>query len=407
MLMNSATTRVAQLSTSFLYWLKGGEDLDVNMSWEILKNSDYAFLHDEPVLGDNLILLTYGGSHAYGTNVEGSDVDIRGITFNPIDTLLANNEFEQFEDRNTDTVIYSLNKMVDLLLALNPNTCEMLGCKPEHYFYLSAEGQQLIDNRKLFLSKRAVKTFGGYANAQLRRLQNALAHDHYPQEEKEKHILGSIRHCMNDMTMRHHMIDGKPIKYSFSGNSSSLIHALREYNDVMRRMESCRDFEYGSINLYPDHSERDDMNVEIFCDVVLHHYPLRDYRGLWNELNTIVKDYDKLGKRNTKKDDLHLNKHAQHLIRLYLMCIDILEKEEIITYRENDRELLLSIRNGAYQKSDGTYRAEFFELVDDLEKKMQYAAANTSLPEQPKKKEVYEMLIEMNKNHINKKKFCY
>lgn len=378
-----------------------------NMNWEFLANKDYAFLTEDPALGDNVILLTYGGSHAYGTNIATSDTDIRGITFNPIESLLGNIEFEQFEDRNTDTVIYGLNKMIDLLLSCNPNCIEILGCKPEHYFIISPEGQLLLDNRKIFLSRRAIKTFGGYANSQLRRLQNALARDSYPQAEKEKHILGSITHAMEDIVSRYHKINGEPIKYSFCGDHGALRHAFSEYNTVMRRMESVRQFEYGSIELYPDVSEREDMEVEMFCDVVLHHYPLRDYRNIWSEVNTIVKDYDKLGKRNAKKDDLHLNKHAMHLVRLYLMCIDILTKEEIITYREEDHDLLMSIRNGEYQKSDGTYHSEFFELVDNLEKKMKYAAENTSLPEQPDKETAYEMLVEMNKEHILRTKYSW
>lgn len=346
------------------------------------------------------MLLCYGGSHAYGTNIESSDIDLRGVVFNPTNTLLGNETFEQFEDKNTDTVIYGLNKYIDLLLGCNPNVLESLGCKPEHYFIISPEGQLLLDNKKIFLSRRAIKTFGGYANSQLRRLQNALARDSYPQAEKEKHILGSITHAMEDIVSRYHKINGEPIKYSFCGDHGALRHAFSEYNTAMRRMENMKQFEYGSIELYPDISEKEDMEVEMFCDVVLHHYPLRDYRNIWNEINTIVKDYDKLGKRNTKKDDLHLNKHAMHLVRLYLMCIDILTKEEIITYREEDHDLLMSIRNGEYQKSDGTYRSEFFELVDNLEKKMKYAAENTSLPEQPDKEAAYEILVEMNKEHI-------
>lgn len=372
----------------------------LNMNWELLANKDYAFITENPTLGDNVILLTYGGSHAYGTNVATSDVDIRGITFNPLSSLLGVTEFEQFEDKNTDTVIYGLNKMIGLLLNCNPNCIEILGAKPEHYFYLSNEGKQLIDNRKIFLSRRAIKTFGGYANAQLRRLQNALARDSYPQAEKEQHILGSITHALEDIIGRYHTVNGEPIKYSFAGDHGALRHAFSEYNTKMRQMEDFKHFEYGSIELYPDVSDREEMDVEIFCDVVLHHYPLRDYRNIWNEINTIVKDYDKLGKRNTKKDDMHLNKHAQHLVRLYLMCIDILEKEEIITYREADHDLLMSIRNGEYQKPDHTYRPEFFELIDNLEKRMKYAAENTSLPEQPDKEFAYEMLMEMNRKHI-------
>lgn len=372
----------------------------LNMNWEMLANKDYAFLTENPILGNNVILLTYGGSHAYGTNVETSDIDIRGVTFCPNDTILGNGKFEQFEDHATDTVIYGLNKIVDLLLNCNPNVIEMLGCKPEHYFLLSEEGKALIANRKKFLSRRAIKSFGGYANTQLRRLQNALARDSYPQDEKEKHILGSITHATEDILSRYHTVNGEPIKYSFAGDHGALRHAFSEYNTVMKRMENFKQFEYGSIELYPDKSDREDMEIEIFCDVVLHHYPLRDYRNIWNEINTIVKDYDKLGKRNTKKDDMHLNKHSMHLVRLYLMCIDILEKEEIITYREADHDLLMSIRNGKYQKPDGTYRSEFFDLVDSLEKRMQYAAENTSLPELPDRDFVYEMLMDMNRDHI-------
>lgn len=56
-----------------------------------------------------------------------------------------------------------------------------------------------------------------------------------------------------------------------------------------------------------------------------------------------------------------MNKHAMHLIRLYLLCLDILEKEDIVTYRGDDLPLLMSIRKGDYQLEDGTYRPEFLK----------------------------------------------
>lgn len=348
-----------------------------------------------------------GGSHAYGTNVETSDIDVRGITYNPIDSLLGNRVFEQYEDDATDTVVYGLNKMFRLLLECNPNTIEQLGSKPEHYIILNDDGKKLIENRKIFLSKRAIYTFGGYANSQLRRLQNALARDSYPQAEKEKHILGSIRSAMNSIIEKFHTVNGKLIEYNFVNDNGKMVHAYKEYNQKMQEMEQFKDFEYGSLNLYPDKSDREGMDVEIYMDACLHHYPLRDYKGIWNGMNTIVKDYEKLGKRKTKKDDMHLNKHAMHLVRLYLMCIDILTKEEIITYRADEHDLLMSIRNGEFQKPEGGYRPEFFELVDDLEKKMKDAAENTSLPDCPDTEVAYEMLVEMNKNHILKMEDYY
>lgn len=36
----------------------------------LLDQPDYSFLKTDPHLGKNIIFLTYGGSYAYGTNVE-------------------------------------------------------------------------------------------------------------------------------------------------------------------------------------------------------------------------------------------------------------------------------------------------------------------------------------------------
>ena len=152
-----------------------------------LQSKDYDFLRENEHLGNNIILLTTGGSHAYGTNVETSDLDIRGVAIDREKEILGLSNFEQFDNKVTDTTIYSFRKIIKWLLKCNPNVIEMLGTKDEHLFILSEEGKILRDNVDLFLSKKALNSFGGYATSQLRRLQNALARDNYPQEEKEKH----------------------------------------------------------------------------------------------------------------------------------------------------------------------------------------------------------------------------
>ena len=195
-----------------------------------INSQQYDFLRTNKRLGNRIILMGLGGSYAYGTNNENSDIDIRGITLNTPSDLLGLTEFEQYEDRGTDTVIYSFNKMVRLLLECNPNTCEILGLDGEDYLMVSKLGQELLDHRKLFLSKRAAKSFGGYAGAQLRRLQNAIARDSMPQTEREQHILNSVRNALADFA---------------------------------RRYES---FEKGSIRLYIDRAENPQLETEIFVD---------------------------------------------------------------------------------------------------------------------------------------------
>ena len=89
-----------------------------------------------------------------------------------------------------------------------------------------------------------------------------------------------------------------------------------------------------------------------------------------------------------------------HLIRLYLTCIDLLESGEFSTYREKDIPLLMSIRNGAYQNADGTYIQEFFDMVSDLEKRMNYAKEHTVLPPKPDYKRIEEFTMMANMEAI-------
>ncbi len=332
---------------------------------EMVNGSEYDFLRTNPHLQDKIIFLTLGGSYSYGTNVESSDIDIRGCAMSRPSDLLGFTNFEQFVNTQTDTTIYNFNKLIALLLNCNPNTIEMLGCKPEHYILLTETGQEMIENRKLFLSRRAAYSFGGYASQQLRRLENALARDRMAQSMKEEHIRRSME------------------------------GAVRSFADRYTA------FDRGSFVLYTAESQREDLDREIFADIHLNEFPVREFNSMMNDLTNVLGNYEKLNHRNHKKDDNHLNKHAMHLIRLYLMCLDILEKGDIITYREADHDLLMSIRRGDYQREDGTYRDEFFEMVTDFEKRLSYATEHTGLPDVPDMKRVEEFVMEVNRRALD------
>lgn len=330
----------------------------------LVESSEYDFLRTNQHLKDRIIFLTLGGSHSYGTNVETSDVDIRGCALNSTSDILGLSKFEQFVNEKTDTTVYAFNKLVQLLLSCNPNTIEMLGCKPEHYIMLTDIGKLMIENRKMFLSKRAVDSFGGYATQQLRRLENALARDKMSQARREEHILHSMEGAVRSFESRY------------------------------------TEFEHGNFILFTDESPREDLEREIFADITLRKFPARQFNSMINDLSNVLSTYEKLNHRNHKKDDNHLNKHAMHLIRLYLICFDILEKGEIITYRENDLELLMSIRRGGYQKEDGTYRQEFFDMVNEFEARLAYDKENTDLPDDPDMERVEEFVMYVNRRSI-------
>lgn len=329
-----------------------------------LKTDKYDFLRNDEHLGENIILLGLGGSHAYGMEHKDSDLDVRGIALNSKSEVLLSNDFDQVVDTPTDTTIYSFNKIITLLSSNNPNTVELLGLKPEHYLYLSDIGRELLDNRKMFLSKICIKSFAGYSQSQLRRMENK-ANRLVGQAQNEEYIFKSIQNA----------------KYDFK-------------NRYFPHDES-------DVNLYIDKAVQEGYETEIFMDINLKHYPLRDWAGMWNEMKSIVSSYNKIGKRNEKAiSHDKLGKHMAHLLRLYMMCIDILEKEEIITYRAKEHDLLMSIRNGEYLDENRQPIPEFYDLLNEYEKRFEYAKENTSLPDKPDYKRINEFVMSVNERVV-------
>lgn len=327
---------------------------------EIVSHPEYDFLRTNENLGESIILLGLGGSHAYGTNNENSDVDIRGIATNSKRNILTGNDFEQVVDEETDTTIYSFDKIIKLLCACNPNTIEILGLKPEHYLLISPLGRAILDNKSLFLSQVAIHSFGGYANSQLRRLENKSARL-VGQEQREHYILDTIE-------------------------NASIVLKEKYFH-----------YPEDAIKLYVGKTDREGYDSEIFMDVNLQRYPLRDYEGLWAEMHGIVKSYNKIGKRN-EKTIAHdkLGKHMMHLVRLYYMCFDILERAEINTFREKEHDLLMKIRNGEFLDNERQPIPEFYELVNTLQQRLEYAKSNTILPEKVDMNKVNDFIVSIN-----------
>ena len=330
----------------------------------ILNTSEYDFLRTDPHLGKRIMLLGLSGSYGYGTNREGSDIDMRGVTLNLPSDILGLTTFEQFEDLKTDTVIYGFNKLIALLLNCNPNTIEILGLDDDQYQIKSPLGQELLEHKQLFLSKRAAASFGHYADAQLRRIQNAIARDTLPQPTREEHIRRSVQHTLDDFN---------------------------------RRYETDKE---NTARIYVDQAVTEGLEKEIFLEANFKKYPLRQYNSMMNMLNAVVRDYDRIGKRNHKKDDNHLNKHAMHLVRLFMMGIDILENAEIRTHRpEEDLVLLRSIRNGDYMK-DSVLIPAFYEIVEDYERRFAEAEQGSRLPDDPDMKAIEQFVESVNRRVV-------
>lgn len=324
-----------------------------------IQREEYNFLRTNKHLGSNILFLTLGGSHAYGTNVEGSDIDIRGVAGSP--EILGFNHFEQAIDNQTDTVIYAVNKFVSLLVQGNPNIIELLGNDPELYVNMTPEGQMLLDNKELFLTRRIAYSYGGFANDQLRRLQ-----------------MGLLR----------------------NGTSPEAFKNKFEKRSLERSIAGWGKDDIFEISISEDADEEGKHPLLISGN--LNDYPVTSLKPLLKSLTTTIDQYEQPQHPKAQKDAAHINKHAMHIVRLYYTAFDILEKGEIITRRDKEREELLTIRNGKYLREDGSYAPEFFEFVDALEKRFQRDAKETMLPTKPDSAKIEELLVEINKRYLRR-----
>ena len=337
---------------------------------KLLQTSEYDFLRTNPYLGNHILLLTLGGSRAYGTNLPTSDVDIRGIAATPMSALFGlEKDFEQVVETNTDTVIYSMQKMLQLLISCNPNTIEILGCKPEHYLYLSAEGQMILNHANDFLSVRAIDTFGGYADAQYNRLEHGLLGNGENDDKKLQMLKDSLSRAMESFRAMH---NDEHIFLDIKQVSTEEFYCIYPYRELLDDVSN-------------DHL----LLSGEFTDV-----PITDFKAMISQVHKIQSEYGNINKRNTKKTDTKLAKHMMHLVRLYLMGKDLNASGQIITYREKEHDILMSIRNGEYMAEDGKkVRPEFYDLLKSVQDEYIYAVKHTVLPERANMESLQEMMF--------------
>ena len=82
------------------------------------------------------------------------------------------------------------------------------------------------------------------------------------------------------------------------------------------------------------------------------------------------------------------------------MCFDILNEGEIITYREKDHDFLMDIRAGKYLDDNRQPVAEFFDIVDELEAKLNAAKETTNLPDNPDYDKINKFVMSVNERIV-------
>ena len=120
-------------------------------------------------LKENKLILFEGivGSRAYGTNIESSDTDIKGVFIQPIDDILGNKYIEQVNDTKNDIVYYEIRRFLQLCASNNPTLLELLYLPVDCILYKHPVFDLVLDNKDIFITKGCKNSFSGYAVGQI------------------------------------------------------------------------------------------------------------------------------------------------------------------------------------------------------------------------------------------------
>jgi hypothetical protein len=304
-------------------------------------------------LKDGTILFSRHGSHAYGTNVPTSDQDFKGIAIPPKNYFFGMDRFEQAEFKdipnNSEATIYDIRKFCKLAADCNPNIIEVLWSDPSDYIIMTQLGEELVNNRDMFLSKKARFTFAGYAHAQLKRIRLHYEWNKYGENVKEPtredfKLPKTPDYSVDQKDAAVALVQKKLSHWNLNDmeelDSAQRILVMNGVQDILDEMQlgtetqrwnaavNCLGFETNFVE-YLD-KERRFRAAE------------RDWKAFleWKKTRNPTR-------AALEKKFSYDTKHGGHLVRLMRMCGEILDTGKVIVKRP-DYEELLEIRNGAW-----------------------------------------------------------
>ena len=373
------------------------------------------------------IMLCLAGSHAYGTNIETSDIDKRGIFIGnkyQVWGMLPNIEQIQDKGNNKDIEFHEIKRYLHLCTEQNPNIIEIIWTEDADVLEITEQGKLLVAARDILLSSKAKHTFSGYAHAQLKRikghnkwlsqeekavdkivdlLNNSLIDfDWIKNNFKEKIVtkvanqtsirpqskqgydkmLGYFRDSDINLVSTY----GPQVEYyckyidetghveKLSANDSTWLdktYAVRVTDEIYRIYNSCY-HETAKPGVFNDKNK-----AEIFF-YFFAHFDSKHYDGILivnredfkRDLIRWKQYHEWTDNRNIARSELeekfgYDSKHLMHLVRLLRMGKEILE-EGVVKVKRPDAEELKAIRNGLWTYDEAIAYAENMDKELDV-----------------------------------------
>lgn len=324
-----------------------------------------------------LILLDcISGSTAYNLNVAGSDVDRKGVFIMPRRQFYGFEQQQQIANDTSDEVYFEIGRFIELLTKNNPNILELLST-PAQFVTYRHPVMDLVKPED-FLSKLCLDTFAGYAQTQVRKARGLNKKINKPQGERKQVVdFCFVIHHNGSIPLEDWLRD-KGYKQEECG-----LVAPGHFRDVYLLYHQSQLSE-GFFRGIVSGADADDVQLspvpKVIDPIAVMNFNKDGYSVYCREYRE-YKEWE--GKRNPARYESTLAhgknydaKNMMHTFRLLNMAEEIAVYGQVIVTRP-DRDLLLSIRNGAYEFDD------LMRMVDDKMEKIKAAYQGSALPERP------------------------
>jgi uncharacterized protein len=333
-----------------------------------------------------LVLEVITGSRAYGLDTAKSDTDIRGVFVLPKNMFYGLEYTDQVNNETNDIVYYELKRFIQLLARNNPNILEMLSIPENCVLQKHAIMESL--NPGIFLSKLCEQTFANYAYTQIKKA--------YGLEKKIVNPVDKDRKTVLDFC------------FVYGGKKAIPLKKYMEANDIEQDKMGLTAIPHlkGCYNLFcaEELAYSGIMRKEQANDVCLSSIPKAEkpvamlyfnkdaysayckrYKEYWE---WVEKRNDERYKTTMKHGKNYDSKNMMHVFRLLLMAKEIAMEGKINVYR-NDRDFLLSIKEGKFEYDELLLKAEA------LKAELPLLYQQSKLKDEPDIEKIDELLIKM------------
>jgi len=322
---------------------------------------------EQKMAKDNMIFLFKTGSHLYGTNTPKSDEDYEGIFIEPPEYILGTKNIREVDlstnktnIRNTkkdvDYKLYSLRTFFKLAADANPNKIEYFFVPEKNKMFETSIWFDIECNKHLFISKKLLHSFSGYAMSQRKKLSG---------KKKRYEELVKFQVVLEAEILNGAQIIGDLDIYE--------IRKKKKYKDEIDQVVELTHVvikgNYEWIKYYQDQGGADCIRI----GGKIYNYGM-DVQTI---LENVTNEVNKYGHRTTHLEQYGYDvKFAYHLFRLFDEAKELLQTGELKFPCER-AEFFKNIREGKYTLE------ELLDLSKDLDDEIQEIAKSSSIPHKP------------------------